>query len=109
MLKYPEVKRAWIVGDIHLGIRAASMDWFDISKIYFEQYLLPLIEKNYKEGDVLIQLGDLFENRQTINLKFNSYAIEIFQRIGKFCFSNISVDLPHARSLLYRFLLFFRL
>ena len=83
MLKYPEVKRAWIVGDIHLGIRAASMDWFDISKIYFEQYLLPLIEKNYKEGDVLIQLGDLFENRQTINLKFNSYAIEIFQRIGK--------------------------
>ena len=83
MLKYPEVKRAWIVGDIHLGIRAASMDWFDISKIYFEQYLLPLIEKNYKEGDVLIQLGDLFENRQTINLKFNSYAIEILQRIGK--------------------------
>lgn len=83
MIKYPGVKRAWIIGDIHLGIRAASMDWFEISKIYFEQYLIPLIEKNYQEGDIILQLGDLFENRQTLNLKFNSYAIEVLERLGK--------------------------
>lgn len=83
MEKYQNVKRIWIVGDIHLGIRAASMDWFDISKKYFEEYLIPLIEKNYKEGDILLQLGDLFENRQTLNLKFNSYAIEVLERLGK--------------------------
>lgn len=83
MKTYKDVKRAFIIGDIHLGIRAASMDWFEISKKYFEEYLIPLIEKNYKEGDIIIQLGDLFENRQTINLKFNSYAIEILERLGK--------------------------
>src|ERR1022692_1741962 len=80
---HSDVKRIWIVGDIHLGIRAASMEWFEISKIYFEEYLIPLILKEYKPGDILIQLGDVFENRQVLNLKFNSYAVDLFERLGK--------------------------
>lgn len=82
-MKSIDAKRIWIIGDIHLGVRASSAEWFEISKIYFENYLIPLLEKHYRPGDIILQLGDLFENRQTINLKFNSFAIEIFERLGK--------------------------
>lgn len=76
-------KRIFIVGDIHFGVRASNMEWFEITKSYFEDYLIPLIKKEYKEGDILIQVGDIFENRQVVNLKINSYVVNLFERLGK--------------------------
>jgi len=77
------VKRIFILGDIHFGVRASSMEWFDITKSYFEDYFIPLLEREYQEGDILIQVGDIFENRQAINLKINSYVVSLFERLGK--------------------------
>jgi DNA repair exonuclease SbcCD nuclease subunit len=78
-----ETKRIWIMGDVHFGVRAASMEWFEITKSYFENYFIPLLEKEYRQGDILIQVGDIFENRQIVNLKINSYIVDLFERIGK--------------------------
>jgi DNA repair exonuclease SbcCD nuclease subunit len=75
-------KRIWIMGDIHFGVRASSMEWFEITKSYFEDYFIPLLEREYKEGDILIQVGDIFENRQVVNLKVNSYVVNLFERLG---------------------------
>jgi hypothetical protein len=72
---FTETKRIWIMGDVHFGVRAASMEWFEITKSYFENYFIPLLEKEYNEGDILIQVGDIFENRQIVNLKINSYIV----------------------------------
>jgi DNA repair exonuclease SbcCD nuclease subunit len=78
-----KAKRIWIMGDIHFGVRASSMEWFSITKSYFEDYFIPLLEREYKEGDILLQVGDIFENRQVVNLKINSYVISLFERLGK--------------------------
>ena len=80
---FSKTNRIWILGDIHFGVRSSSMEWFDITKSYFEDYFIPLLEKEYKEGDILIQLGDIFENRQVVNLKINSYVVDLFERLGK--------------------------
>ena len=77
------IKRIWIMGDVHFGLRSANMGWFDITKSYFEDYFIPLLKKEYREGDILIQLGDIYDNRQIVNQKINSYAIDLFEKIGK--------------------------
>lgn len=78
-----KVKRIWIVGDIHAGVRSNLIEWQDITEQYFNEYLIPLLKKNVKPGDILLQLGDVFENRQQLNLKVQHSTINIFERLGK--------------------------
>lgn len=77
------VKRVWILGDMHLGIRANSNEWLDIQKDFYENEFIPTLKANVKPGDVLVQVGDSFDNRQSINLKVLSYAIDLFERLGQ--------------------------
>jgi len=69
--------------DWHFGIRSNNLEWFEIAKDYFENFFLPWLEDNAKEGDVFYCLGDVFDNRQTINLMVASYAIDLFERIAR--------------------------
>lgn len=77
-----EVKRIWVLGDMHLGVRSNSMEWLQIQKDFYENQFIPHLKKNVREGDVLIQVGDAFDNRQSINLKVLHYAIDLFERLG---------------------------
>ena len=77
------VKRVWVLGDLHFGVRSNSMEWLEIQKDFFENLFLPTLKKHYKPGDVLVQVGDTFDNRQSINIKVLNYAINIFERLGK--------------------------
>lgn len=82
MIEYKDAKRIWILGDIHFGIRAHSMEWLEITNSYFNNFFIPLLEENYKPGDILIQLGDVYENRQVVNTKFNNNVIQLFERLS---------------------------
>lgn len=82
MLNMP-VKRVWILGDLHFGVRSNSLEWLEIQKDFFENEFIPTLEKEYKPGDVLVQVGDTFDNRQSINIKVLNYAINLFERLGK--------------------------
>ena len=68
-LKKP-VKRVWILGDLHFGVRSNSVEWLNIQKDFFENVFIPNLKKHYKPGDVLVQVGDTFDNRQSINQGF---------------------------------------
>ena len=81
-LKQP-VKRIWILGDMHLGVRANSVEWLEIQQEYYDNVFVPTLKANYQEGDVLVQVGDVFDNRQSINLKVLHYAVDLFERLGK--------------------------
>jgi DNA repair exonuclease SbcCD nuclease subunit len=84
-------KRIFIVGDVHFGIRANNMDWFEITKSYFEDFFMPFLLSNHRQGDVVVFLGDIFDNRQSINLKFMTYATSLFYRIGQILETHIIV------------------
>jgi DNA repair exonuclease SbcCD nuclease subunit len=77
------IKRIFLVSDTHFGGRANSMELFEIMKDFHEKILIPTIRKNYKEGDILLHLGDMYDNRQSINLLINSYVIELYTEISK--------------------------
>ena len=72
------VKRIWILGDMHLGVRSNSMEWLDIQKDFYENVFIPTLKENVKEVDILVQVGDACDNRQSINLKVLNYAVDFF-------------------------------
>lgn len=81
--KNKPVKRVWILGDMHLGIRANSNEWLEIQKDFYENQFIPTLKEHVREGDILVQVGDAFDNRQSINLKVLSYAVDLFERLGQ--------------------------
>lgn len=82
VLKQP-VKRVWVIGDIHFGVRANSIEWLEIQQDFFDNVFIPTLKKHVKPGDVLVQVGDVFDNRQSVNLRVMHYAIELFEKLGK--------------------------
>jgi calcineurin-like phosphoesterase family protein len=67
--------RVWVLGDLHFGVRANSIEWLDIQKDFFEEVFIPTLKKHVQPGDVLVQVGDTFDNRQSINIKVLNYAV----------------------------------
>jgi len=82
-MKFFNVKRIFFITDTHFGVRNNSEDWMKIQKDYFFNWFIPLVKKNYKSGDVLFHLGDVFDSRQSLNLKVLNLAIEIFEELSK--------------------------
>jgi DNA repair exonuclease SbcCD nuclease subunit len=75
--------RVWVLGDLHFGVRANSMEWLAIQKQFFDEVFIPTLKANVKPGDVLVQVGDTFDNRQSINIKVLNYAVRLFEELGK--------------------------
>lgn len=76
-------KRAWFITDTHMGIKNNSEEWIEIIRSYFFEWFFPLIRKEYKDGDILIHLGDWHDSRQSLNLKVIDLSIEIAEEMSK--------------------------
>ena len=76
-------KRLWMISDTHLGIRNSSEEWIEIMRKYFYEWFIPLVRKNYKPGDILLHLGDVYDSRQSINLKVLNLCVDIFGELSK--------------------------
>lgn len=75
--------RIWQISDIHFGVRGNSLEWLDNHIKYFDDFFIPLLKEHKKDKDILFILGDIFDNRQTINVLIQNKAIEIIEKISK--------------------------
>lgn len=78
-----KAKRAFIISDTHLGMRSNNVDWLNMASDWFEENFIPTVKKLYKPGDILIHTGDVFDNRQSINILVLNKAISIFEELSK--------------------------
>lgn len=76
-------KRVWFITDTHLGVRNNSNEWIEIISDYFENWFFPLVDKEYREGDVLIHLGDYYDSRQSVNLKVLNLGVEVAEKLSQ--------------------------
>jgi DNA repair exonuclease SbcCD nuclease subunit len=81
-MKKIDAKRIWFITDTHLGVRNSSEDWINIHRNYFYEWFIPLVKKNYRDGDILMHLGDVYDSRQSLNLKVLNLGIEIFEDLS---------------------------
>lgn len=77
------MSRIWMISDTHLGCRSNSVLWLSIVEDYFFNFFIPLIKKEYRKGDVLFHLGDVFDNRQSLNLAAQDLGIRVFEDLSK--------------------------
>jgi len=81
--KFHKVKRLINISDTHFGLRSNSVEWMDIQRSFFTEWLIPMLKENYQEGDALIHTGDVFDSRQSLNLKVMNMGLEIFSAISE--------------------------
>lgn len=74
--------KIWILSDTHFGVKNSSKKWEDIMKKWMDDFFFPLIKENVQENDILIHLGDVFDNRSSVCLSTMSLAINFFERLS---------------------------
>lgn len=82
-----------MISDLHIGVKNNNSIFFkNTIEDYFNNFFFPVIQKNCDplRGDILIVLGDVFDNRQNINSFVLSYTVQLFERLSK-CFKKTYV------------------
>lgn len=80
------------VSDFHFGIHSLHYEkWLNTMTTYCYDFLIPLLKKYSKKNDALIVLGDVFDNRTSINVKVLNKVVLIFEDIAKIINTHIII------------------
>jgi calcineurin-like phosphoesterase family protein len=76
--------KIYLIGDSHIGLGYPnSVDkWHKIHRQYFSDFLIPLLREKVKPGDIIVHLGDLFDNRNVIPINLLNYGMDIVEEIS---------------------------
>jgi DNA repair exonuclease SbcCD nuclease subunit len=74
----------FLVGDTHIGLGYPnSVDrWHRVHQQYFSEFLLPLLRREVREGDVIVHLGDLFDNRNVIPINLMVFGMTVVEEMA---------------------------
>lgn len=74
--------KLYIISNIRFGINPLNSKlWMDRQCNYFDNFLIPFLEKNYNQTDYLIITGILYDN---INIDSLNFSYEIFKKLEKY-------------------------
>lgn len=76
--------KIFLIGDTHIGLGFPnkSDQWLKVHIEYFNNFLIPLLRDKVKKGDIIVHLGDLFDNRNVIPINLLNYAMDIVEEIS---------------------------
>lgn len=79
------MSKIYLIGDSHIGLGYPnSVDkWFKVHQQYFNEFLIPLLRREIKPGDIIVHLGDLFDNRNVIPINLLNYGMDVVEEISK--------------------------
>jgi DNA repair exonuclease SbcCD nuclease subunit len=75
-----------LIGDTHLGLGYPNKldHFFKVTTEYFDKFLFPIINKLSKD-DMIVHLGDLFDNRNIVPINILNYAQSILEKMSQVC------------------------
>ena len=76
-------RKIWLIADTHFGYKGDDEEWLDDYIGYFENTLIPLMEKEVGENDILVHCGDVFDNRSIIGLQTLNRVISLFEKFSR--------------------------
>jgi len=79
------MSKIFLIGDSHIGLGYPNKTdkWFKVHQEYFSRFLIPLLKERIEPGDIIIHLGDLFDNRNVIPINLLNYGMDIVEEISK--------------------------
>jgi len=78
-------KKIFLIGDTHIGLGYPNTTdkWHKVHIEYFRDFLIPLLKREVKEGDIIVHLGYLFDNRNIIPINLLKYVMDIVVEMSK--------------------------
>ena len=80
---FTNMSRVWFLADTHFGLKNDKDMWLDDFTNYFNDVVIPLMRKEYRDGDILVHLGDVFDNRSVIGIRTICKTIDIFEKFSE--------------------------
>lgn len=79
------MSKIFLIGDTHisLGFPNKVDKWFKVHQQYFNEFLIPTLKSKVKPGDLIVHLGDLFDNRNVIPINLMNFAMDMVEEISK--------------------------
>ena len=75
-------RKIWLIADTHFGYRGDDDEWLDDYAGYFEDVVIPLMERESGKDDILVHCGDVFDNRSILGINTINRVISIFERLS---------------------------
>jgi DNA repair exonuclease SbcCD nuclease subunit len=80
--EHVDYKNIFLLADLHLGVRANSLEWLQNVQTFFRNFYIPYLKKNYKSGNIMFILGDVFDNRQLLDINVMNVGIDIMLELA---------------------------
>ena len=79
------VRNIYLLGDLHIGIKNNSNEWFDIQRDFLLDWFLSELDKSGfdPEVDVLFQAGEWNHVRESTNVRISTASQAIFEKLSK--------------------------
>lgn len=79
------MSKIFLIGDTHIGLGYPNNvdKWYKVHQEYFNDFLIPMLKKEVKEGDIIVHLGDLFDNRNIIPINLLNFGMDMVEEISK--------------------------
>ena len=78
------MSKIFMISDTHFGISQNNLDKFlPMMEETFHEFVIPFLRKNVEDGDMMIHLGDLFDNRTSIPILVMNKVEKILIEISK--------------------------
>lgn len=84
-MKLENIRKIFVLGDLHLGIRNNSLEWSDIqSDFLINSFLQKVDDEGFDpEKDILVQVGDWNHVRESTNVRIYKLSLKIAEAFTK--------------------------
>lgn len=81
-----QIELMYLIGDLHYGVHVNSLEWFEYQKQYIYDVLIPEFKKHKDNGTKISvwQMGDVFENKMSLNVNILNKVINMFEDLLKY-------------------------
>jgi DNA repair exonuclease SbcCD nuclease subunit len=82
-MKLENIKKIFVLGDLHLGVRNNSVEWSDIQTTFLIDYFLNKIDEEGFDPstDILVQAGDWNHVRESTNVRIYKLSLQIAEAL----------------------------
>ena len=80
-----KVRKIFVLGDLHLGLRNNSLEWSEIQQDYLVNFFLNQVDEEGFDPatDILVQVGDWNHVRESTNTRIYKLSIKIAETFAK--------------------------
>jgi len=84
-MKLEGIRRIFVLGDLHLGVRNNSVEWSEIqSDFLIKEFLNKINEEEFDpKTDILVQVGDWNHVRESTNVRIYKLSLKIAEELTK--------------------------